>query len=123
MSQHGTDRFDGYAVGEEHRRGCRVTALMPCDMLGDTATLGDGTDSGKARVVVGNRENPAVFAQPTVFVDDALRYVKHTDVGHHTRLLAVDVYPLVFVKVGADILFRKVAHIGERQAREGTEQV
>ena len=25
VSQHGTDRFDGYAVGEEHRRGCRVT--------------------------------------------------------------------------------------------------
>ena len=33
-----------------------------CDMLGNTATLGDGTDSGKTRVVVGYRENPAVFA-------------------------------------------------------------
>ena len=52
MSQHGADRFNGYAVGEEHRRGCRVTALMPCNMLGDTATLGDGTDSGKARVIM-----------------------------------------------------------------------
>ena len=40
VSQHGTDRFDGYAVGEEHRRGGRVAALMPCNMLGDTATLG-----------------------------------------------------------------------------------
>ena len=123
VSQHGTDRFDGYAVGEEHRRGGRVAALMPCNMLGDTATLGDGTDSGKARVIVGYGEYPAVPTQPTVFVDDALRYVEHTDVGHHTRLLAVDVYPLVFVKVGADILFRQVAHIGERQAREGAEQV
>ena len=72
MSQHGTDRFDGYAVGEEHRRGCRVSALMPRDVLGDAATLGDGTDSGKARVVVGNGENPAVPAQTPVFVDDAL---------------------------------------------------
>ena len=72
VSQHGTDRFDGYAVGEEHRRGCRVAALMPRDMLGDAATLGDGTDSGKARVVVGNGENPAVLAQTPVFVDDAL---------------------------------------------------
>ena len=96
---------------------------MPCDMLGNTATLGDGTDSCKTRVVVGYRENPAVFAQPPVFVDDALRYVKHTDVGHHTCLLAVDVYPLVFVEVGADILFCQVAHIGERQAGEGAEQV
>ena len=121
VSQHGTHRFDGYAVGEEHRRGCRVAALMPCNMLGDTATLGDGTDSGKARLIVGYGEYPAVPTQPTVFVDDALRYVEHTDVGHHTRLLAVDVYPLVFVKVGADILFRQVAHIGERQAREGAE--
>ena len=119
VSQHGADRFNGYAVGEEHRRGCRVTALMPCNMLGDTATLGDGTDSGKARVIMGYGEYPAVPAQPTVFVDDALRYVEHTDVGHHTRLLAVDVYPLVCVEVGADILFRQVAHIGERQAREG----
>lgn len=96
---------------------------MPCNMFGDTATLGNGTDSGKTRVVVGYRENPAVPAQPTVFVDDALRYVEHTDVGHHTRLLAVDIYPLVFIKVGADILFREVTHIGERQAREGAEQV
>ena len=121
VSQHGTDRFDRYAVGEEHRRGGRMAALMPCNMLGDTATLGDGPDSGKARVIVGYGEYPAVPAQPTVFVDDALRYVEHTDVGHHTRLLAVDVYPLVFIKVGADILFRQVAHIGERQAREGAE--
>lgn len=52
-----------------------------------------------------------------------LRYVEQTDVGHHACLLAVDVYPLVFVEVGADILFRQVAHIGERQAREGAEQV
>ena len=113
VSQHGTDRFDGYAVGEEHRRGCRVAALVPCNMLGNATTLGDGTDSGKTRVVVGYGEYPAVFAQPTVFVDDALRYVEHTDVGHHTRLLAVDVYPLVFIEIGADILFREVAHIRE----------
>ena len=123
VSQHGADRFDGYAVGEEHRRGCRVAALMPRDMLGDAATLGDGTDSGKARVIMGYGEYPAVPAQPTVFVDDALRDVEQADVGHHARLLAVDVYPLVFVEVGADILFRQVAHIGERQAREGAEQV
>lgn len=123
MSQHGTHRFDGYAVGEEHRRGCRVAALMPRDMLGDTATLGDGTDSGKARVVVGNGENPAVPAQTPVFVDDALCDVEQADIGHHARLLAVDVYPLVFVEVGMDVLFRQVAHVGERQAREGAEQV
>ena len=96
---------------------------MPCDMLGNTATLGDGTDSGKTRVVVGYRENPAVFAQPTVFVDDALCYVKHTDVGHHTCLLAVDIYPLVFIEVGADIIFRQIAQIGKRQASEGAKQV
>ena len=100
-----------------------MSSLMPCNMLGDTATLGDGTDSGKARVVVGNGENPAVPAQPPVFVDDALCDVEQADIGHHARLLAVDVYPLVFIKVGADILFREVTHIGERQAREGAEQV
>ena len=113
VSQHGTDCFDGYTVGEEHRRGCRMAALMPRDMLGDAATLGDGTDSGEARVVVGNRENPAVFAQPAVFVDDLFRNVKQADVRHHARLLAVDVYPLVFIEVGADVLFRQIAHIGE----------
>ena len=90
-----------------------MAALMPRDMLGDAATLGDGTDSGEARVVVGNRENPAVFAQPAVFVDDLFRNVKQADVRHHARLLAVDVYPLVFIEVGADVLFRQIAHIGE----------
>ena len=73
-------------------------------MLGDAATLGDGTDSGKARVVVGNGENPAVPAQTPVFVDDALCDVEQADIGHHARLLAVDVYPLVFVEVGVDVL-------------------
>ena len=123
MSQHGTDRFDGYAVGEEHRRGCRVAALMPRDMLGDAATLGDGTDTGKARVIMRNGKYPAVPAQSPVFADYAVGDVEQADVGHHARFLAVDVYPLVFVEVGADILFRKVAHIRERQPREGAEQV
>ena len=45
------------------------------------------------------------------------------DVGHHARFLAVDVYPLVFVEIGTDILFREVAHIRERQSGERTEQV
>ncbi len=96
---------------------------MPCDVLGDAATLGDGTDPGEARVVVGNRENPAVFAQPAVFVDDLFRNVKQADVGNDTRLLAVDVDPLVVVEVGSDILLREIAHVGEGQAREGAEQV
>ncbi len=39
------------------------------------------------------------------------------DVGFHSGLLTVDVYPLVVVEVGADVLFAEVAHIRERQAR------
>ena len=62
VSKHGADRFDGYAVGKENCRGCRVAALMPRDMLGDAATLGDGTDTGKARVIMRNGEYPAVLA-------------------------------------------------------------
>ena len=100
-----------------------MSSLMPCDVLGDAAPFGNGTDSGETRVIVGYGEYPAVLAQPTVFVDNVLRNVKQSDVGHHACLLAVDVYPLVFVEVGADILFRKVAHIRERQPREGAEQV
>ena len=92
---------------------------MPRDMLGDAATLGDGTDTGKARVIMRNGKYPAVPAQSPVFADYAVGDVEQADVGHHARFLAVDVYPLVFVEVGADILFRKVAHIRERQPREG----
>ena len=36
--------------------------MMPRDMLGDAATLGDGTDTGKARVIMRNGEYPAVLA-------------------------------------------------------------
>ena len=114
MSEHGADRFDGYAVGKENRRGCRVAALMPRDMLGDAATLGDGTDTGKARVIMRYGEYPAVLAQPPVFADYAVGDVEQADVGHHARFLAVDVYPLVFVEVGADILFCEAAHIRKR---------
>ena len=92
-------------------------------MLGDAATLGDGTDTCKARVIMRHGEYPAVLAQTPVFADYAVGDVKQADVGHHARFLAVDVYPLVFVEIGADILFRQVAHVGERQAREGAEQV
>ena len=123
MSKHGADRFDGYAVGKENCRGCRVAALMPRDMLGDAATLGDGTDTCKARVIMRNGEYPAVLAQTPVFADYAVGDVKQADVGHHARFLAVDVYPLVFIEVGADILFREVAHIRERQPGERAEQV
>ena len=70
-----------------------------------------------------NGKYPAVPAQSPVFADYAVGDVEQADVGHHARFLAVDVYPLVFVEVGADILFRKVAHIRERQPREGAEQV
>ena len=61
-------RFNGYAIGEEHRQGCRVAALMPCDVLGDAATLGDGSNSVQAGHVMGGREYPAVFTQsPGIF--------------------------------------------------------
>ena len=100
-----------------------MSSLMPRDMLGDAATLGDGTDTGKARVIMRDGEYLAVLAQPTVFADYAVGDVKQADVGHHARFLAVDVYPLVFVEVGADILFREVAHIRERQPGESAEQV
>ena len=39
-----------------------MSSLMPRDMLGDAATLGDGTDTGKARVIMRNGEYPAVLA-------------------------------------------------------------
>ena len=96
---------------------------MPRDMLGDAATLGDGTDTGKARVIMRNGKYPAVPAQSPVFADYAVGDVEQADVGHHARFLAVDVYPLVFVEIGTDILFREVAHIRERQSGERTEQV
>ena len=41
---------------------------MPRDMLGDAATLGDGTDTGKARVVMRDGKYPAVLAQSTVLM-------------------------------------------------------
>ena len=113
VSEHRTDRFDGYAVGEKYRCGRRVAALMPRDMLGDAATLGDGTDTGKARVVMRDGKYPDVLAQSTLFTDYEVGDVKHAEVGHYARFLAVDVYPLVFIEIGADILFREVAHIRE----------
>jgi len=123
VSEHGADGFDRYAIREKYRSGCRVAALMPRDMLGDAATLGDGTDTCKARVIMRNRKYSAVLAQTPVFADYAVGDVKQADVGHHARFLAVNVYPLVFVEVGADILFREVAHIRERQPGKCAEQV
>ena len=96
---------------------------VPCDVLGDAATLGDGSNSVQAGHVMGDGEYPAVFTQSPVLVDNPLGDVKQADVGNDTRLLAVDVDPLVVVEVGSDILLREIAHVGEGQAREGAEQV
>lgn len=123
VPQHRTDRLDGHAVGKENRRCCRMSALVPGDMLGDAATFGDGTDSVQAGHVAGNGKYPTVLAQSPVFVNDPLCNVKQANIGDHTRLLTVDVYPFVFVEVGTDVFFRQVAHIAERQPRERTEQV
>ena len=41
-------------------------------MLGDAATLGDGTDTGKARVIMRNGKYPAGPAQSPVFADYAV---------------------------------------------------
>ena len=45
-------------------------------MLGDAATLGDGTDTGKARVIMRDGEYLAVLAQP--IKDNPLVYVTET---------------------------------------------
>ena len=52
---------------------------MPRDMLGDAATLGDGTDTGKARVIMRNGKYPAVPAQSPVFADYAVGDVEQAD--------------------------------------------
>ncbi len=64
-------------VSMEHRwRGISswlpCGALMPRDMLGDAATLGDGTDTGKARVIMRNGKYPCRPAQSPVFADYAV---------------------------------------------------
>ena len=98
-----------------------MSSLMPSDMLGYAASFSNGTDAVQTGHVVRHGEYPAVLAQSPIFVYNPLGDVKQADVGHHARFLAVDVYPLVFVKVGADILFREVAHIRERQPGERAE--
>ncbi len=110
----GTDGFDGYAVGEEYRRGCRVAALMPRDMLGGCRNAWRRHGYRQGTCIMRYGEYPAVLAQPPVFADYAVGDVEQADVGHHARFLAVDVYPLVFVEVGADILFCEAAHIRKR---------
>ena len=123
VPEHGADRLDGYAVGEEYRCRCRMAALVPREMLRDAAPFGDHTDSLQAGHIVGDGEYPAILAQPAVLVDDPHGDVQQPDIGHHTRFLAVDVYPLVLIEIGTDVLFTEVPHVGERQSRKGTEQV
>ena len=123
VPQHGTHRFNGHAVGEEHRRGCRVTALVPRDMLRDAATFGNGTYFVQTGHVVGDGKYPSVLTQSPVLVDNPFGDVKQTDIGNHARFLTVDVDPLVVVEVGSDIFLREIAHIGEGQARECAKQV
>ncbi|MHC9159102.1 hypothetical protein ACYZU7_11465, partial [Ornithobacterium rhinotracheale] len=92
------------------------------DMLGDAATNGDGTDTGKARVKKRNGKYPAGPAQTPVFADYAVGDDEQADDGHHARFLAVQDNPLVFFEEGADNIFPTVAHIRERQPPEGEEQ-
>ncbi len=114
--------MDVYAQCQKHRRKC-MPPLMPSDVLGDAAPFGDGTDSVKTSIIVRYKEYPAVFVQPAVLVYNTSGKVEQADVGFHSGLLTVDVYPLEVVEVGADVLFAEIAHILERQAGECTKQV
>ena len=90
-----------------------MAALVPCKVFRDTAPFGYGTYSIQAGHVMGDRKNPSVLTQSAVFFYDSSGQVQQADIRFHTRLLAVDVYPLMVVEVCTDIFLSQIAHIGE----------
>lgn len=63
---------------------------------------------------MGDRENPSILTQFTVFFYDSLGQIQQADIRFHARLLAVDVYPFMVVEVCTDIFPSQIAHIGKR---------
>ena len=94
---------------------------MPGKVLGDPASLGYGTNAVQTSRVMRYAENLAVFTESTILFQNLLWNIQQADIGLYSCLLSIDAYPKVFIKIGADVLFRQVTHIRETQSREDAE--
>ena len=75
-----------------------MSSLMPRDMLGDAATLGDGTDTGKARVIMRNGQEIIFLCHTVVLFDNPHGNVHQHNVGFHACLLSLGHNPQLTVK-------------------------
>ena len=70
VSEHFRERFDRYVVGETDGRRIAVAALMPRDVLFDTALLRYCLDASFTAFVTRNGQQLVPFGHAVVFLDD-----------------------------------------------------
>ena len=122
VPQDGTDRFNRHIVGQADFRRHRMAAHVPRKAFGNSAPFGYGIDSIQAGHVRRNGKNLVAFSKSFVFLHNLQWNIQQPDIGLHACFLAVHVNPKVVVKVGAQVFFRKVAHVRETKTREAAEQ-
>ena len=104
----------GNTVGEG------ISSWLPCggpdarDMLGDARNAWRRHGYRQGTCYNAERGNILPFSHSPRYLPIMRLAMSSRRMLTPRPFLAVDVYPLVFVEVGADILFREVAHIRER---------
>ena len=98
-----------------------MPALMPRDVLFDTALLRYCFDAVLAVGVTGNWQQFVPFGHAVVFLDDVSGNVQQPDIRFDACFLAVRVDPQMPVERGAQVGFRQVRHIRPAQTRKGAE--
>lgn len=96
-----------------------MPALMPRDVLFDTALLRYCFDAVLAVGVTGNWQQFVPFGHAVVFLDDVSGNVQQPDIRFDACFLAVRVDPQMPVERGAQVGFRQVRHIRPAQTRKG----
>ena len=105
----------------QRQRQFNMPALMPRDVLFDTALLRYCFDAVLAVGVTGNWQQFVPFGHAVVFLDDVSGNVQQPDIRFDACFLAVRVDPQMPVERGAQVGFRQVRHIRPAQTRKGAE--
>lgn len=119
MAEHLRNRLDGYTIGQRHRRGERVAGTMECQILVDTAEVGNLLQVGVYLLIrrYGEEQSALPLDRTLVLFDKPQRCLQQSYVYRNIRFLPFGVDPQVAVgpalkHIGGEILQVDVGQSG-----------
>lgn len=125
MAEHLRNRLDGYAIGQRHRRGERVAGHVECQILVDTAEVGNLLQVGVYLLIrrYGEEQSALPLDRTLVLFYEPQRRLQQSYMYRNICFLPFGVYPQVAVgpalkHVGGEILQVDVGQSGVATEQE-----